>query len=52
MMGLYKQKLKDVYRIVLNKNNIIYIRKKGSNYVTLRSFYYVPELEKDHTKIL
>lgn len=51
-MGLYKHKLKDVYRIILDKKTVIYIRKKGSNYVTLRSFYYVPELEKDHTKIL
>ncbi len=51
-MGLYKQKLKDVYRIVLGKNDIIYIRKKGLNYITLRSFYGFYELEKDHIQIL
>ena len=51
-MGLYKQKLKDVYRIVLDKKTVIYVRKKSLNYITLRSFYGVKELGKDHIQIL
>lgn len=52
MMGLYKHKLKDVYRIILDKKTVIYVRKKGLNYINLRSFYGVKELEKDHIQIL